>query len=90
MRQSYPAAKHLTIFIRNRPHFRPSKHRVRANERPKKTDKQTDVHGDSMTELAQWGRFSENIEWSPVCKIKFSYNVPPHYCTLMYFLTSLG
>ena len=24
------------------------------------TDRQTDGHGDSMTELAQWGRFSEN------------------------------
>ena len=28
MRQSYPAAKHLTIFIRNGLYFRPSKHRV--------------------------------------------------------------
>ena len=28
MRQSSPAANHLTIFIRNRPHFHPSKHRV--------------------------------------------------------------
>ena len=28
MRQSYPAAKHLTIFIRNGSYFRPSKHRV--------------------------------------------------------------
>ena len=24
------------------------------------TDRQTYRHGDSMTELAQWGRFSEN------------------------------
>ena len=30
MRQSHPAAKHLTIFIRNRSYFRPSKHRVRS------------------------------------------------------------
>ena len=29
-------------------------------------DKQTDGHGNSMTELAQWGRFSENkyFKWS--------------------------
>ena len=25
------------------------------------TDKQTDNHGHSMTELAQWGQFSEQI-----------------------------
>ena len=50
---------------------------LRANGRPRKkyctqwrthTDKQTDGHGDSMTESAQWGRFSENylvdeVEW---------------------------
>ena len=23
-------------------------------------NRHTDVHGDSMTELAEWGRFSEN------------------------------
>ena len=28
MRQSHPAAKHLTIFIRKGLYFRPSKHRV--------------------------------------------------------------
>ena len=28
MRQSSPAANHSTIFIKNRPHFHPSKHRV--------------------------------------------------------------
>ena len=25
------------------------------------TDKQTDGHGDSMTESAHWGRFSKNL-----------------------------
>ena len=27
----------------------------------KQTNKQTDGHCDSMTELAQWGQFSENV-----------------------------
>ena len=27
----------------------------------RRTDKQTDGHCDSMTELVQWGRFSEKI-----------------------------
>jgi hypothetical protein len=33
------------------------------------TDRQTDGqigHGDSMTESAQWGRFSENPRWSEI------------------------
>ena len=28
----------------------------------RQTNRQTDGHGDSLTELAQWGRFSENYE----------------------------
>ena len=43
---------------------------LRANERPKKihpltqTDRQSDEHGTSMTESAQWGRFSENLTYA--------------------------
>ena len=41
---------------------------IRANERRKQTDiqtdrypdRQTDGHGDFMTDSAQWGQFSEN------------------------------
>ena len=29
-------------------------------QKDEQTDKKTDKHGDSMTESAQWGRFSEN------------------------------
>ena len=28
------------------------------------TDKQTNGHGDSMTESAQWGQFSENMKFA--------------------------
>ena len=36
----------------------------RQTDRPtnKETHRQTEGHGDSMTESAQWGRFSEKIE----------------------------
>ena len=43
---------------------------LRANERPKKihpltqTDRQSDKHDNSMTESAQWGRFSENLTYA--------------------------
>ena len=32
----------------------------------RQTNKQTDEHGDSMTESAQWGRFSENCKKTAV------------------------
>ena len=32
----------------------------KCTRRRKQTDKQTHRHGESMTELAQWGRFREN------------------------------
>ena len=56
---------------------------LRANERPKKlhlmaqTDKYPDGHGDSMTESAQRGRFSENGGKCDLFRINFRL---PRYC----------
>ena len=44
----------------------------------RQTDKQTDGHGNSMTESAQWGRFSENAA------TKFNVNVLPETCITSY------
>ena len=41
----------------------------------KQTDKQTDGHGDSMTELAQWGRFSENYDFTLFFRVKLKFQM---------------
>ena len=32
-------------------------------------DRQTDGHGNSMTESAQWGQFSENVNVPSLCNL---------------------
>ena len=34
----------------------------------RQTDRQTDAHGNSMTELAQWGQFRENLNYPIIPK----------------------
>ena len=48
MRQSSPAAKHLTIFIRKGSYFRPSKHRVRSFGRSKITSHKWSIGPSSI------------------------------------------